>query len=216
MMSPSVPTPVLSVQNLGFSYPGRTVFGGWSHDFSAGLTWIRGHNGCGKSTLLRLFCGALTPSTGDLRIDRTDARTEPLAYRRSVYWSAPDGVAFDHLTPREYFGFIAGLYASFDIAAVGPCVNALGLHPFLDQRISQLSTGTQKKIGLIAALAAGTPVVLLDEPLAALDQAAVAVVRDRLATAAVQRDRVWILTSHEPLGERAEASCRVLDLPAQH
>ena len=61
-------SPVLKVQELSFSYPQRHVFSGWSHIFSAGLTWVKGSNGCGKSTLLKLLAGALKPIAGDIDV----------------------------------------------------------------------------------------------------------------------------------------------------
>lgn len=210
----SSPPPLeLVVRKLAFSYPGRPMFSDWQHRFPAGLTWVRGENGCGKSTLLRLLGGALTPMAGQLLIASAEARADPLAYRREVYWCAPDGIAYDHLKPPEFFGFVAGLYPRFDAGIIAPMVEGLGLGPFLGKRIDQLSTGSQKKVAITAALAAGTSAVLLDEPLAALDRAAVSVVRQQLALAAAQRERVWIVVSHEPLGKEAEAQGHVLELP---
>jgi len=204
---------VLSADQLSFWYPGRPLFAHWSHDFPAGLTWVRGANGSGKSTLLRLLGGALAPITGSLQVDGLRADRDAVAYRRAVFWCGPDPVAFDHLSPPEYFGFLASLYPSLDSAALPDWVQALGLAPFLQRRIDQLSTGTQRKVALTAALCANTRVVLLDEPLAALDARSVAVVRARLAAAAADRRSAWIVTSHEPLGEAAD-SAQLLDLAA--
>ncbi|MEO8151996.1 MAG: ATP-binding cassette domain-containing protein [Rhizobacter sp.] len=204
--------PRLSAHGLVFAYPGRPLFNAWSHEFGAGLTWVRGHNGCGKSTLLRLLGGVLDPLAGHLQLDNIDAKNQPLDYRRQVYWCGPDGVAFDHLKPTEYFGFVAGLYPRFSTGEAAVLVEALGLAPFLNQRISRLSTGTQRKVAVIAAIAAGTSAVLLDEPLAALDQASLSVLRSYLAKTATQTDRIWIVTSHEPLGD-ADLRAAVLDLP---
>jgi len=213
MTDPSQPgRAVLTAHELSFWYPGRPLFAQWSHAFPAGLTWVRGANGSGKSTLLRLLGGALAPITGTLVVDGLQAAHDPVAYRRAVFWCGPDALAFDHLSPPEYFGFLAGLYPSFDHTALPGWVQALGLAPFLQRRIDQLSTGTQRKVALAAALCAGTRVVLLDEPLAALDARSVAVVRARLAAAAGDAQTAWIVTSHEPLGDAA-APAHLLDLP---
>ena len=209
----SATVPVLAVDGLAFAYPDLPLFRDWSHVFRPGLTWVRGDNGCGKSTLLRLLGGALEPRSGHVRYGDFDAQAQPLDYRRHVYWCGPDGPAFNHLKPYEFFGFVAGLYPTFDTALPAALVEALGLEPFLERRIDQLSTGSRKKVGVIAAIAAGTPVVLLDEPLAALDRASGRVLKSHLAQASRQRERLWIVASHEPLGDDA-ALARRLELPS--
>lgn len=207
---------ILTATALDFWFPDRPVFSAWSHTFRAGLTWVRGDNGCGKSTLLRLLGGALSPQGGQLVLNgpsgRVDIAMQPLNYRRHVFWCGPDTLAFEHLTPPEYFGFIAGLYPTLDEAELAEHVAALGLLPHLEKRLDQLSTGTQRKVALAAALAANTRVVLLDEPLAALDRASVRHVCEVLADAAEGAQQAWVVTSHEDLGEAAEAAVAVLNL----
>ena len=211
VMQPTAP--VLSVEALSFGYANRPLFHDWSHVFRPGLTWIRGDNGCGKSTLLRLLAGALDPDSGRVCLGDIDARADPVDYRRRVAWSGPAGPATGDLKPLEFFASVAGRYASFDPAMPPMLVDALGLEPFLARRIDQLSTGSRNKVGVIAAIAAGTPVVLLDEPLAGLDRVSGRVLNGLLADASRQRQRLWIVASHAPLDDAADAAHR-LDLPS--
>jgi ABC-type multidrug transport system ATPase subunit len=212
MTRPQSPA-VLQVRELSFSYPGRPVFTGWSFDFAAGITWVRGSNGSGKSTLLRLLGGALPPLTGSLQVRGIDCATAGLDYRREVFWCGPGAIAFEHLLPLEYFAFIAGLYPRFDFAAAQETALQLGLQPFLHKRLTALSTGTQRKVWLAAALHSGTSVVLLDEPLNALDHDSLRTVRAALAVRAADEGNAWIVVSHEPLGPAGDAAV-VLDLDA--
>jgi ABC-type multidrug transport system ATPase subunit len=212
-MTPPSSQAVLQVRELSFSYPGRHVFTCWSFDFAAGITWVRGSNGSGKSTLLRLLGGALPALTGSLQVRGIDCATAGLAYRREVFWCGPGAIAFEHLLPLEYFAFIAGLYPRFDFAAAQETALHLGLQPFLHKRLSALSTGTQRKVWLAAALHAGTSVVLLDEPLNALDHDSLRTVRAALAARAADERNAWIVVSHEPLGPAGDAAV-VLDLDA--
>ena len=195
-----LPEPILRVDALSFSYPGRPVFTGWSASFGPGLSWVRGSNGSGKSTLLKLLVGALTPLDGRLSLRGMDAATTGLDYRREVYWCGPGAVAFEHLRPPEFYAFLRGLYPRFDADGAQALALELGLAPFLGKRLSELSTGTQRKVWLSAAFHAGTAVVLLDEPLNALDMASVRTVRARLARCAQDRGTAWIVVSHEDLG----------------
>lgn len=201
---------VLCIEGLSFSYPARHVFTAWSADLRPGITWLRGPNGSGKSTLLQLLAGALPPLAGRLVVRGIDQQLEPLAYRRAVFWCGPAGIAFDHLQHDEYFGFIAGLYPRLDAAALAAHVHGLGLGPFRRQRLSALSTGTQRKVALAAALAVGTAVVLMDEPLNALDAASAAYFRQALARLAAG-PQAWLIASHEAL---PGVQARVLDLAA--
>ncbi len=214
MTRPSAPL-VLQVQDLSFSYPGRHVFNGWSADFHPGLTWVRGSNGTGKSTLLKLLAGALPPLVGRLAVRGMDQATAPLDYRREVFWCGPAAIAFDHLRPLEYFAFLLSLYPRFDSVVAQTVAAELGLTPFIGKRLRELSTGTQRKVWLAAAFAAGTAVVLLDEPLNALDMASVRTVRARLQGCARDTATAWVVVSHDGLGAaEQDASVLALDEPA--
>jgi ABC-2 type transport system ATP-binding protein len=201
--------PVLQVKDLAFSYPGRHVFAGWQADFPPGITWVQGSNGSGKSTLLKLLAGALPPLTGMLTVQGVAATAQPLDYRRRVFWCGPGAIAFDHLRGPEYFAFLRGLYTSFDDATANDQAAALGLSPFLGKRLRELSTGTQRKVWLAAALAVRTPVVLLDEPLNALDAASLQHVRTQLLRCAADTRCAWIIASHEPLGAAGDGAQRL-------
>lgn len=195
---------ILYVDNLNFSY-GRQfssalLFSNFFAQFAAGVTWVKGGNGHGKSTLLKLLAGVLPPSHGRIVLKGLDIDTDPMAYRRSMFWCGPGSLAFDHLTPLEYLGFMQGLYPSFDTEAVSKHVAGFALAPYLQTSLRSLSMGTQRKVWLAAALSAGTTVTLLDEPLNALDAASLQYLETNLAEVTQQADRAWIIVSHEAFG----------------
>jgi ABC-type multidrug transport system ATPase subunit len=199
----------LSVEHLSFSYPQRHVLNGWCGQFEPGLTWLQGPNGCGKSTLLKLLAGALPALFGEMQLAQPGQPTlnlaqQPLDWRRSVIWCGPDGPVFDHLTPPQYFGLLQGLYPGFDATQLRGHVDAFGLQPQLGQPIARLSSGTRRKVGLAAGLSCGGRVLLLDEPLNALDTASVAHLLQILAALAQRPDHISIVVSHEsmPLASR--------------
>lgn len=188
---------VLLVQDLSFAYPGRPVFDGWSARLEPGITWLRGRNGSGKSTLLKLLAGALPPLLGTLAVNGIAAAAQPLDYRREVFWCGPGAIAFDHLRAPEYYAFLGSLYPRFDPLSAARHADNFGLRPFIGARLSELSTGTQRKVWLAAALAAGTSVVLLDEPLNALDSPSLAHLHQALGQAAGSGRQAWVIASHE-------------------
>jgi ABC-type multidrug transport system ATPase subunit len=206
-------TSMLQVQSLHFSYPTQSVFNGWSGEFGAGLTWVQGRNGSGKSTLLKLLAGALSARHGSIRAAGFDQHSAPLDYRRQVFWCGPDAMAFEHLSAPEFWGFMRGLYPRFDEAALRQHAQAFGLEPHLATPLRDLSSGTQRKVWISAALAAGTPVRLLDEPFNALDADSLAHLRRVLAEQAQAAELCWVLISHEDLGEATQWA-RCLDLSA--
>lgn len=192
--------PVLQVQDLSFSYPGRHVLTAWSCQLGPGLHWLRGSNGSGKSTLLKLLGGALPPLAGRVAVLGADVAAQPLAYRRQVFWCGPGAVAFEHLRPPEYFSFLRGLYPQMDEALLQAQLVGFGLQPFLGKPLQALSTGTQRKVWLAAALAVGTPLVLLDEPLNALDAQSLAHLHTQFSRCAASPVQAWLAASHEALG----------------
>lgn len=206
-------SPVLTVNQLWFSYPDRPVLRGLSAAFEPGLTWIRGANGCGKSTFLRLMGGALEPTSGSRNVCGIDAARRPLEYRREVFWCGPASLSMGHLTAAEYFGLLKGLYPRFDAGELPRHLLGFGLDEVLSRPIAALSTGTQRKLWLTAALAVGTSAVLLDEPLNALDEPSLAYARDTLADCARSGRSAWIVASHvDPC--HGQAATRVLTMTA--
>jgi len=207
----------LVVRDLSFSWPRRHVFTAWSAEVVAGLTWLRGANGSGKSTLLKLLAGALPPLAGEMQLSgelALNPATDALAWKREVFWCGPGPIAFDHLRPQEYFGFLKGLYPRFDAPAVMAHAAGFGLGPHLATPLAALSTGTQRKVWLAAALAAGTRLRLLDEPLNALDAASLAYLHAELARAARQSHTLWLVASHDaPVDAVTRETCHLLDLP---
>lgn len=194
-------TPFLHCEALSFAYPGsRRVVDLWTYGFTTGLCWLRGANGTGKSTRLKLLAGALAPQYGSVQLQGLDLSKQPLDYRRQVAWVGAEPPAFEHLNPAERFAFLAGLYPRADAAEWRAHVEGFGLTPFLAQPMSELSTGTQHKAALAAALALQTPLLLLDEPLNALDAASVDYLRGLMRLAALASDRLWLVVSHEDLG----------------
>ncbi|WP_310387190.1 ATP-binding cassette domain-containing protein [Roseateles sp.] len=192
----------LCIEALSYAYgtSSRRVVDLWSQNLAPGLVWLRGPNGSGKSTRLKLLAGMLQPQYGSARMAGLDLLSQPLDYRRNVSFVGAEPPPFEHLSPAERFGFLSGLYPGADAASWQAHVQGFCLQPFLNQPLRTLSTGTQHKAALAAALALHTPLLLLDEPLNALDAVSLAYLRGLLGEAAQRRDRLTLVVSHEELG----------------
>jgi len=130
-----------------------------------------GPSGCGKTTTLRMVAGFERPSTGEIRIEGVDVAEEP-PHRRPTNTVFQSYALFPHLSVRDNVGF--GLkrkrVAKAEIAErVRAELERVGLAAEANRRPSQLSGGMQQRVALARALVNLPKVLLLDEPLGALD-----------------------------------------------
>lgn len=209
---------VVSARGIGVVYDGHPILAGVDIDIRPGeLVALVGPNGAGKSTLLGVLSGDVVPTTGSVRLDDRDLGAYPareLARRRAVQLQK-QGLAFGfrveevvrmgrspwHRTPQEDADdrVVAESMALADVTDL-----ALRLYP-------TLSGGEQARASFARLLAQATPVLMLDEPTAALDirhqeallevardaargGAAVVVVLHDLSLAAAYADRVCVLS----------------------
>lgn len=170
-MNPS--TPILQVDALGVAYPGQPpIASNWSTAVGPGATLLYGDTGAGKSALLQAIAGAL-PATGRLTVAGAELAASPEAYRRNVFFVDPSTERFDQATVHECTAALREGDAGFSDARWQSLVEGFSLGPHLGKSMFMLSTGSKRKVWLAAALACGRPLVLLDEPAAALDAGSV-------------------------------------------
>jgi molybdate transport system ATP-binding protein len=157
----------------------------------AGITGLFGPSGCGKSTVLRCLAGLLRLQDGYLRVNgevwQDGARFLP-PHRRRVGFVFQDSRLFAHLSVRENLRFGLRRAEAGRISEV-EVVERLGLAPLLARYPAGLSGGERQRVAMGRALLAQPALMLLDEPLAALDRAAahqiLPLLRDVAALAAV-------------------------------
>lgn len=184
---------------------GRTLFGktlpavhavqGVDLDVKKGETMgVVGESGCGKSTLARLIVGLDTPTGGSIRFNGSDlvkdAKSDPRTLARKVQYVFQDPVA--SLNPRKTIRTILeaplihllGLNGEAREKRLEELMEAVNLAPeFLDRYPHEFSGGQAQRIGIARALAADPDLIVLDEPVSALDvsvQAQVLNILDRL------------------------------------
>jgi spermidine/putrescine transport system ATP-binding protein len=132
---------------------------------------LLGPSGCGKTTLLRLLAGFETPDAGSIRISGRDMADLP-AYERPVNTVFQQYALFPHRTVRGNVAFGlegTGLSKAEITEKVARALEMVRLPGFGDRRIDQLSGGQKQRVALARAVVLEPDVLLLDEPMAALD-----------------------------------------------
>jgi ABC-2 type transport system ATP-binding protein len=144
---------------------------------------LLGPNGAGKTTTLRMVTGLLRPDSGSIFVHGIDALADPIGARRVTAWLSDEPMIYDKLTPMEYLGFVAGLWAvdsELARARSRELLDWLGLSPHAGKRCELLSKGMRQKVALAGALVHEPKLIVLDEPFTGLDAGSSRMVKDVL------------------------------------
>ncbi|WP_431220746.1 sulfate/molybdate ABC transporter ATP-binding protein [Leifsonia xyli] len=165
---------------------------------------LLGPNGAGKSTVLGMLAGLVRPDTGRAALGDDVLFDLPRAWRpphlRGVALLAQDALLFPHLTVRGNVAFgprSTGASRAEAAERADEWMRRTGTTAFADRRPSELSGGQAQRVAIARALAAEPSLLLLDEPLSALDVSVAADVRGMLAD--VLAGRTTVLVTHDAL-----------------
>lgn len=179
---------------------------------------VLGPNGAGKSTLLSLVAGLLRPDTGrvvlgdDVVTDTREGTFVP-AHARGVASLTQKALLFPHLSVEANVAFSPrsrGVGRRRAHATARTWLEAVDALEFADRRPSQLSGGQAQRVAIARALAADPRVLLLDEPMAALDIDTAPAVRRLLRTVLRQQRRTAVIVTHDLLDALALADTVVV------
>jgi ABC-type Fe3+/spermidine/putrescine transport system ATPase subunit len=162
----------LSVEGIRKSFGEKTVLDGVSLSVGTGeLMALLGPSGCGKSTLLRVVAGLLPKDAGEVRIGGRDMDSTP-ARERGVGFVFQDYALFPRITVLENVAFgprIRGVEEAGRNRQAREMLDLVGLSEEANRPVDQLSGGERQRVALARALAVEPKLLLLDEPLSALD-----------------------------------------------
>ncbi|MBY3220605.1 MULTISPECIES: ABC transporter ATP-binding protein [Rhizobium] len=133
---------------------------------------LLGASGCGKSTLLRMLAGFEQPTSGEIVLDGTDMAGTP-PYRRPVNMMFQSYALFPHMTVEKNIAFGLrqdGMSKDEMTDRVSQMLKLVKLEQFASRKPNQLSGGQRQRVALARSLAKRPKVLLLDEPLGALDK----------------------------------------------
>src|SRR5216683_2025216 len=194
---------LLELQGVSKAYDGRPALRPTNLAiFASQTTVLIGPSGCGKSTILRLLLGLIRPDSGTVRLDGTEVRPDnALALRRRMGYVVQDGGLFPHLTARENIILLTRYLGWTEPRIHARLEQLIDLTHFpvdgLDRYPVQLSGGQRQRVGLMRALMLDPPVLLLDEPLGALDPIVRADLQDQLGTLFAALAKTVVLVTHD-------------------
>jgi ABC-2 type transport system ATP-binding protein len=199
---------MLQFANVYKSYDQQPVLEISSLKLERNVYWLQGINGSGKTTFLSMLAG-LIPFKGDILLDGINLRKKPLSYRRLVNFAEAEPLYPDFITGLELVSFYQDIRKAANIQT-DLLVNIFKMHRFLSMPVGTYSSGMIKKLSLLLAFIGKPSLILLDEPLATLDEGSVHVLPDLIRAYNKEFKTCFIFSSHQPFKSYSLAINKIL------
>ncbi len=192
----------LEITDVSYGYPGneRNALSDINVSVDAGsISALVGPSGCGKSTLLKAVGGMIVPDIGTVAIGGEDVTEIPMAKRR-IGWVPQQYALFEHMDVKSNvsFGLRAQKYSKKDRAErVNEILDLCQMSEFADRAVDELSGGQRQRVAIARALAPYPKMLLLDEPLAALDPQLRGALRSHLRSMIRDAGVTTIMVTHD-------------------
>jgi ABC-2 type transport system ATP-binding protein len=178
---------LIALDNVSLNIGSGEVFG------------LLGPNGAGKSTLLKTLVGILRPTSGTIRIDEIDIIVEPEKAKRMIGYLPENPSLYTGLTTVEFLQFVGKIRGVDDDLLdheISASLKSFGLDEKRNSLVGSLSKGMKQKVALIATSLHNPQVLILDEPLTALDPKTRVSVKDWIG-AQTKKGVTTILSTHD-------------------
>lgn len=201
---------MLKLEHISKSFDGVSILKDINLEIGEGeIVSILGPSGSGKTTLLNLILGLTEIDSGKLFYNNEDLTDVPME-ERGFNIVFQDYALFPHLN--AYKNIVYGLKNKPGISTeeeVKDLIRLLGLNDHFDKKIDQLSGGQKQRVALARTMVMKPKILLLDEPLSALDGVIKESIKDRIKTIAKEYHLTTIIVTHDP-EEALTLSDRVL------
>ena len=209
-------TAMISLQQIEKRYPGTATpaVDGLSLDIAEGETVaLVGPSGCGKTTTLKMINRLIEPTGGRFLIDGTDVlQRDPVDLRRGIGYVIQQTGLMPHRTIRQNMATVPKLLGWSDertAPRIEELTDIFDLDPeLLDRYPAELSGGQRQRVGVARALAADPPVMLMDEPFAAVDPIVRARLQDQFLDIQERLNKTIVFVTHD-IDEAIKLSNRI-------
>lgn len=186
---------MITLKELSFSYSRKKeVLDRINLEVGSGhICGLLGKNGEGKTTLLNLLSGQIFPDQGSCLV-LEEIPSERNARILQQIFLLPEEISMPEVTAIEYIKMYAAFYPTFRDDICKACVESFEIN--LSDRLSKMSQGQRKKVAITLALAAHTPLLLMDEPTNGLDIPSKATFR-RLVASLIDDNQTVIISTHQ-------------------
>src|ERR1700726_4099957 len=205
--APAKAEPTIQFRDVTYSINGsadRTIVSHVSLTVAPSETLVLlGRSGSGKTTLLKLINRLLLPASGQVLVQgRATSDWDPIRLRRSIGYVIQEAGLFPHFTVAQNIALVPSLekWASPRIASrVQELLTLVGLNPgeYAARHPHELSGGQRQRVGVARALAADPPILLIDEPFAALDPVTRAELQREFGALARRLKKTIVLVTHD-------------------
>lgn len=186
---------MITLKELSFSYSRKKeILDRINLEVGSGhICGLLGKNGEGKTTLLNLLSGQIFPDQGSCLVLKETPSERNARFLQQIFL-LPEEISMPEVTAIEYIKMYAPFYPTFRDDICKACVESFEIN--LSDRLSRMSQGQRKKVAITLALAAHTPLLLMDEPTNGLDIPSKATFR-RLVASLVDDDQTVIISTHQ-------------------
>jgi iron(III) transport system ATP-binding protein len=190
---------MLQLQSISKSFDGTTILDNISLSIqTAEIVSILGPSGSGKTTLLNMILGITAPDSGSISFEGKNITAVPME-QRGFNIVFQDYALFPNLN--AYKNIVYGLRNHPGIATqddIDGLIDLLGLREHLHKKIDQLSGGQKQRVALARTLVMKPKILLLDEPLSALDGVIKESIKDKITEIAHKLHLTTIIVTHDP------------------
>lgn len=191
--------PILELKDVRKKFGNNPVLKGVSFSVMPGeIIGYIGPNGAGKSTTVKIILGMLGLDSGEINLFGKTLDKEDVSYKARIGYVPENAELYDTLTAKEYLLFVGELYGmAEDVILTKSLImmDALGIEPVFNTRLSSFSKGMRQKVLIISSLMHDPDILFWDEPLSGLDANSVQIIKEVL-TQLKQAGKTIFYSSH--------------------